>query len=536
MFWVETCWMRVNSVCSYDGRVFLVLILIMDAVLRTRKKKIKLNDWFRTSMAIYSSLFSACLLSFYFSFFNQSTLKHKHSWQPLFPLTIIYSASMDRLPQELLHIILKYAQSTSKQASFISCLLCCHLWYKIGRPLLHNGISLRNTNLQSFLRRFPSKDFSNIRLLTMLIEASFDDPTVFGPNQARRVQRLGALLPQMVNLSTFSFTFTNPRTWGPYDVQIPRSIIIELVENLPASCVSLEIDTNGLDFLEPHQPHLCDKLRHILPRLHHLRLRLADVCPGIFATGFNPDGTRESTITSVMAPCLKTAIINCCTGLWYSGACGIEPKTDGDMSLIPDLHDFASCGNFPVIERLWIIHRPHVEPMGPQYLSYQRCDIVKNQTWGIPFLPEFGHAYPVDQIAYLVRSLKGQEFLCRNESVIEQLVAEEQTWQTTLSKINVPAAVMMRWDFEKEQPLRFFDLTAYRITSCDRCDFHVLWRNERVTGLRLMGPVLTEGLMDDDRMAMMPKCPEGWRWVGNLLEPVAWCWAFCFFAWLTFEV
>lgn len=415
-------------------------------------------------------------------------------------------------------MILQHAQNTPNQSSFVACLLCCHLWYNLGLSLLCNGITLRNTNLQAFLSRFPSRNLASVRFLTISIEASYDDLELFGSIQARRLQRLSEAIPRMINLSSFSFTFSDPRSGNPHPLQLPRPVITELVYSLPTSCVNLEIDTNGLDFLVPHTPHLCHALRFVLPRLQHLRLRLADICPGIFAWGFNRDGTIEDPvdINPMAAPSLKTIVINCRTGIWSAGACGRRPKTDAHIALLHRLYEFAARGAFPAIERLWLVHKPRLQFIGSQFLCYQRCDIIQNHTWAIPFIPGMYPSFAENPDVCLMRTPEGQEVLL-DEPVAERLV-EGQTWETTLSGSRLPAAVMRRWNLECAKPRLPSNLELHQGMQHCSCSFHSLRRNESITGVKMMSPVQREGIIDDVPVRVI--CPEGWRWVENVLERV----------------
>ena len=56
--------------------------------------------------------------------------------------------------------------------------------------------------------------------------------------------------------------------------------------------------------------HLCSTIRGILPRLHHLRLRLNHICPNLFDPNYQFPDPGWSVMTKFMAPHLKTMIIN----------------------------------------------------------------------------------------------------------------------------------------------------------------------------------------------------------------------------------
>lgn len=357
-----------------------------------------------------------------------------------------------------------------------------------------------------------------VKYLTVSITASYDNLELLGSTQIRRLRRLAALLSEMRNLSTFSFIFSDPRSRNPHPRQLPRHVITTILEKLPTSCVNLEIDTNGLDFLVPNKPHFCDMLRRVLPRLQHLRLRLTYMCPAIFATGFNQHGTigDRSAFTSMVAPSLKTVVINCRTGFWTTGDCGRWPSIDAPVSLLKTLRELAACGCFPAIERLWLVYQPRIQFIGPQYPYYKQCDIIQNQTWAIPFLPGMCPQFAENRDVCLARLPDGGEVLA-HEHVVEKFV-EGQTWQTTLSGCSVPAAAIQKSDIWCAKPLPLLDLNCFGAVGWCQCGFHLLLRNETVTGFQLMGAVQREGLTDESPVQLV--CPAGWRWTEGYLEPV----------------
>lgn len=427
------------------------------------------------------------------------------------------ASPMDKLPEELLYLILQHAQNSPNQRSFIKCLLCCRLWYKVGLPLFCQGVKLRNWNIMSFIELFPRENLAMVKFLTLSIRASFDPVRLArsGSYTDSGLLQLSRLLPKMINLSTLSFTYSDMMMGHPRPLFMPRSTVEALVENLPMSCVNLQIDTHGLDQYVYDQPHLCRALRQVLPRLQHLRLRLSDLCPGIFATGFKTDGTMadESEICPVIAPNLKTLVINCCVGIWTAGACGIRPRIEAHNSLIERLHEFAACGSFPAIERLWLVYKPRIEFVAPQYLCYKRCDIIQNQTLSIPYIYTSCQYWAGIQL-FLMRKPDGQQIIAE-ERRVEQYV-EDQMWKYTRRECRVPSAVMKKLHDESEKPVPVWDMEAMKAVQCS-CAFHLLWYNEEASGTVLMNAVLSEG--SNDESPMMVGCPAGWKWVGRYLEP-----------------
>ncbi|KAF2633659.1 hypothetical protein BU25DRAFT_444346 [Macroventuria anomochaeta] len=64
----------------------------------------------------------------------------------------------------------------------------------------------------------------------------------------------------------------------------PRSTLTELINALPFSCPSLELDTKGHDCHWGSSSHACTAIRRIMPRMQHVRLQLGAMCPSMFRT------------------------------------------------------------------------------------------------------------------------------------------------------------------------------------------------------------------------------------------------------------
>jgi hypothetical protein len=106
---------------------------------------------------------------------------------------------------------------------------------------------------------------------------------------------------------------------------LPRPIIATIVEALPESCVSLEIESRGADYVKLGSAHLCDAVRVILPRLRNLRLRLSTLCPALFGTGFDHSspGKFFTNFQPVAALSLQTLVINYVAGSIFGARANI---------------------------------------------------------------------------------------------------------------------------------------------------------------------------------------------------------------------
>lgn len=71
----------------------------------------------------------------------------------------------------------------------------------------------------------------------------------------------------------------------PQDQHLPvrRMDINGLLQAIPTSCRSVELDTQGCDrYISAFSGHICEVVQKLLPQLHHLRLRAQLICPAMF--------------------------------------------------------------------------------------------------------------------------------------------------------------------------------------------------------------------------------------------------------------
>jgi hypothetical protein len=69
------------------------------------------------------------------------------------------------------------------------------------------------------------------------------------------------------------------------------------VDALPESCVNLEIQTRGQDSVpKTGEPHLCERLRSVLPRMRNVALGLRYLCSGLL--GLLEDGDTLPSLSS----------------------------------------------------------------------------------------------------------------------------------------------------------------------------------------------------------------------------------------------
>lgn len=287
------------------------------------------------------------------------------------------AAPVDELPEEILRDILQHVLNESRYSAFVACLVCCRRWHHCGLPMLCSEIVLTDSSIDAFLTGFPLSRCGLIRSLEVLSLG------LKGLNS--RLCKLAAKMTNMIALSTFSLKVNRNAFRSKAGRLYLNRSLAEVLKNLPKSCVDLEIDTNGYDNQPANGDHLCNLLRQVLPRLHHFRVRLANLCPAIF--GYHP-ADDPFTWIYVTAPSLQTLVINGVISVHrFTGsarACdpgyGFRHRPHARHLLTDSLPELVEDGKFPTIERLWLI--TFWNQWGTEYRHLD--DFLQKKNWLMP--------------------------------------------------------------------------------------------------------------------------------------------------------
>lgn len=246
-------------------------------------------------------------------------------------------ARMEQLPEELLQKILLFVRYSTSLTKFSTCCKVSRQWRRIGLAI-HGRLDYSIvTIVESSTRRadVPVEDgevannvlssnwvidrvspvfLSSLRSLTVhVLHTRIAGP--FQPTGHDFFDSLTTVLEITRKLSTFSLKFPE-EGWNAYVPDVPAisgSYVARLVNALPPTVVNLEIDTAGNE-MPPGEGilygnddmHVCPRISRLLPRLHHLRLRLGHVCGSLLPIGFQStlcilaDIVREHTIKETM--------------------------------------------------------------------------------------------------------------------------------------------------------------------------------------------------------------------------------------------
>lgn len=332
------------------------------------------------------------------------------------------------------------------------------------------------------------------------------------------LQQLLPRVRRMTNLKSFSILAIFPFPCSPCDE------LASIIEELPKACVSLEIDlrhnTSIQKMLElgiaGPAAHLCDPIRNVLHRLHHLRLRLPKICSAVFGG-------------PVDAPMLEDCIVNCtqriplysqrdavaisCSSDYPLHTGSLRPTPSVVPELIPKLQSFArhnSC-----LKKLWVIDYKEKGDGKNAWAAWVRRDVESDNSWPIPT----GNIGGFVEDGWMARLPKLDlqepctEDLIAHPETLEAL-AEGCTWSQTRTGVRLPSPTMAARGHERAVRPR------------TRAELHdeegigaVLWDNEEISGEKLLaegpGPLM-------EMWDLNERTPHGWTredFAGSTLVP-----------------
>ena len=278
------------------------------------------------------------------------------------------------------------------------------------KHIIYRDVVLRDGNLSN-IKNFPVPHLPLIQSLTICIaqrnidnlppdvleRTGLEDEETFSSPFAELLEiwnglrMLAQLLPKMDNLSTFSLVMDLPKT------HIPRPLLAAILRALPQSCVSVDINTDGLDDCQNRlkNVHLCVEFRKLLPRLHHLRLQVAMVCCKFLDDSDQQSETETSgDINHDIAPNLRSLVIHYprqqhrVRAHINNSIHRLQRNCDtwSGRPLVQRLRSLFERGAFSQIQQLVVVDEElhdHLNRTVGHRVKYVR-NIIENNTWAIP--------------------------------------------------------------------------------------------------------------------------------------------------------
>ena len=405
----------------------------------------------------------------------------------------------------------------------------------MAQPLYYKDLTLNNRTLPRFARKFTSAaNAQSIYSLSISITPDnshhlpdakpgtqdFTDRLALisreGCLPAQRLwadlEELAAKLSKVSKLVSFSVALVpNMVTEGFF---FKRETLGTLVSSLPRSCTALSLDTRGEDRDVPGTGHLCEALHKILPRLEHLRLRLALLCPSIFSPSFESSGvlsTRASETPLVTFPALKTCVVNLCARPMFGHTltCGtrLEPGwtearqgPEARVSCLRALQTIAdeqTVSIFPSARRIIFVSRQlptHFKSVhGKNEVNNYTIDVqdvVQEETRTYSCCTLYS-AYP----SSIVRLENGKEVAARLYDV-EDLV-EGELWVETTTLAMVPRDWLKRGRAPEAVYHRNDIMLGSDKAVCDKArNSRTIWTKDDIVGKRLQKGRVVKWLAD----------------------------------------
>ncbi|KAL9095767.1 MAG: hypothetical protein Q9165_002199 [Trypethelium subeluteriae] len=402
-------------------------------------------------------------------------------------------STINSLPPELLSKV--FAGLRTSTSDLLNCVQCNKTWHELAQATLYRYTVLSSTTISKFTAQCPISVNTDGRITSLTLR--LDDVARGADENVRAATRegnraaqdlwraLGSLGPRLANLNRLrAFSVYHPSNRDRLQRNgfwIPYSALNGLVQNLPPTCISLELDVDtsrpvgGVD--------LCSSIRRTLPQLEYLRLRLPALCPKICghlsrSQGDSSTYTVLKDFPEVAAPRLKQCIINMTIflpGGLTSALCRVP--SDGVLfrqrswgPLTEHIKALVDREKAPLIEKLWLYSS---EPLN-----------TGDHTFFVRLLGEVNTDFvsPVADIHDVV---------------------EEHSWQQGPGGVRLPAPLMREFGLE---PLpRAFTKQQWRESDRPSC---MLWSNEVNVGRRLLE--VKEGeLMEEPTVQEMT--PTGWH-------------------------
>ncbi|KAI1135478.1 hypothetical protein F5Y05DRAFT_421422 [Hypoxylon sp. FL0543] len=406
------------------------------------------------------------------------------------------------LSPEILLQIFEFDLSPSAISNYM---LCCKRWWHLVSPVRYKHVVLTMEALFRWSKQPSDSMDAMIQTFTLRLHPGLEPVTTSMRGRLYLgLFMLASRLVKLVNLRSLSVVA--PKSSTPFEtgLRVPESLIASVLNNLPRTCVGLEIDIEEMTY-KGGKMDLCQSISGILPRLRFLRLNLPHICPRAFGTGF--DHAHTSSVAPdfepIEAPNLEQCIIK---------VAKIEPRNLIRSSMICDdsmaevvavlatyLQAFKSTTNTPKLQKLWILDALRRVEKHISFQSLVRRDIIANKSWALPYMNITGGV-----ISIRMPAEEGGMDLISDVDGVNGLL-EGHAWIGANRGSRIPASEISNGlGLTIVRPV--VELAEdWAATSKMKC---LLWSAERRTGTRLVDVV--EGGLTEDCIPRM-QLPLGWK-------------------------
>jgi hypothetical protein len=283
--------------------------------------------------------------------------------------------TLDSFPDEILEQILGKALQNNIEPDdgdpppVTSVLRVCRRWLTVGLPLVWTDVVLTSGALVKFVEG-PGSNHENLRkirsltLITTKSEAMLPlhndthshahSRELFLPKGSdlygQSLNELRMLLPFFTNLVCFSLYMNLP---GAMELELKPSDFSGLIEDLPATVRSFELDTGKRGFMQDHtrQHHFCESIGRRLHSLEHVRLAVTGLCDAILPAECPQQSRLRELVINFSKPRSSTLLCQCESIIFVGGMRYMKPRPiDKLLSSLVELSKQGSLSQLLVLE------------------------------------------------------------------------------------------------------------------------------------------------------------------------------------------
>ncbi|KAI1460989.1 hypothetical protein F4805DRAFT_351785 [Annulohypoxylon moriforme] len=431
--------------------------------------------------------------------------------------------SLGSLSSELLIEIFFWVKSSFRGApDLVPCLTVCRQWYEVAVPVLYRHVVLNTDNVELFASKFNLQHAVHIRSLTLRPTQpalmSYDLNSIIAANAelARRLLCLEPILGSLNRLLSFSLHVPAiiPERCR---FKISAHSIIGLIKSLPQCCLNIEIDSGGYDrniIAGGEEAHICESIRLILPRMHHVRIHLSLMCPALVGMMKTPYHYEMISLTPVKMPNIKSFLINCSRTSNSATVCLPAKTEEGQLyrysphpwpamtSALQKFVDTPDCCPASATVRIHTTAGKDMTDIGI-HNTIVVCDINAHTNHALPIVK----VSELKKLAWLVRFDDSEGIVTTTRGLVD--VAEDEQWKTLLDGARLPSTIA---DSEGQETLEVptVEEDAWRAKNPEiSC---TLWDNEALVGRKLLrAEIRKEGTAYTNPIPILEETPEGWH-------------------------
>lgn len=425
------------------------------------------------------------------------------------------------LPTEILMDI--FERLSNKPSNLVAAMRTCKRWHHVAGTVLYHHISLdsklREDTSGARFGRY-ARQYNLIQSLSIRItQVHLMGFSVRSTDAFDRLAELCEAVRRMKNLQTFSLSFEESLDHLE-GFSVPSGVVVLLLQSLPQSTINLNLDCDCITRPDLDQPHICQAVSALLPRLRTLRLRTSHLCSGLFsglsmAADPSPEAALQQEFTGpskskkTSSP-LEYIVIRMiarpeCAHLIHTPLCYPGDKLLHGAKLANTLQELYDVGTFPSLCEFAVIGRVDA-PITPQ-----------NDNWNVFKIRTFARGVPEtitlpwcarggSSSLYMIRDGDGDWFGSFRD--IANALEGPLVW----TKVGIEASRYSKpYERQNDWQLRYNKL-APRDTVIKKFGVSFrLWKHEDATSSSLLGARKVSGFTDTEVASQ--SLPDGWRWV-----------------------